>query len=94
MYCYDCGGCIGDPFLGVSIENGEFRISHLTGCWFRTSLHTTFVYDSLVSQFVLIESKSVSGDVISEDESPVHLKEEIIRYHKKITFESYDINEE
>ncbi len=94
LYCYDCGGCIGDPFIGISIENCEFQISHLNGCWFRTSLQTTFAYDSLISQFVLIEHKTVSGNVISEDDSPIHLKEEVIRYNRKITFESYDINVE
>ena len=44
VLCYDCGGQWGDPFDGITINNGYFTLSHHGGSREKWSLFITFKY--------------------------------------------------
>jgi hypothetical protein len=44
VYCVDCGGAMGDPFVDVVITNGYFSIEHFGGSGWRWSRIVTYRY--------------------------------------------------
>ena len=44
VYCIDCGGMMGDPFMGVVIKNGFFTIEHYGGSSWKWTLEVTYKY--------------------------------------------------
>ncbi|TPG66543.1 hypothetical protein EAH73_09065 [Hymenobacter nivis] len=45
VYCIDCGGIMGDPFMGLTIKNGYFTVEHYGGSAQRWTRYVTFKYD-------------------------------------------------
>ena len=46
IYCYDCGGMMGDPYQEIVIKNGYFTVEHYGGSGWRYCGKFTFVYDT------------------------------------------------
>jgi hypothetical protein len=44
VYCIDCGGMMGDPFLKVGIKRGQFSIEHYGGSAWRWTRTITFKF--------------------------------------------------
>lgn len=44
VYCIDCGGMMGDPFMGVVIKKGYFSVEHYGGSSWRWTRIITFKY--------------------------------------------------
>jgi hypothetical protein len=45
VYCVDCGGIIGDPFMGLAIKKGYFTVEHYGGSAQRWTRYVTFRYE-------------------------------------------------
>ncbi|MDJ0365582.1 hypothetical protein QMK33_10485 [Hymenobacter sp. H14-R3] len=45
VYCIDCGGMMGDPFVGLTIKKGYFTVEHYGGSAQRWTRYVTFRYD-------------------------------------------------
>ncbi|GAB3637358.1 hypothetical protein GCM10027422_29480 [Hymenobacter arcticus] len=45
VYCVDCGGIMGDPFMGLAIKKGYFTVEHYGGSAQRWTRYVTFRYD-------------------------------------------------
>ena len=45
VYCVDCGGMMGDPFMGLTIKKGYFTVEHYGGSAQRWTRFVTFRYD-------------------------------------------------
>lgn len=44
VYCVDCGGMMGDPFMGITIKQGYFSVEHYGGSAWRWTRIITFKY--------------------------------------------------
>lgn len=53
VYCIDCGGMMGDPFMGVVIKKGYFSVEHYGGSGWRWTRISTFKYASADQQWYL-----------------------------------------
>jgi hypothetical protein len=78
VLCKICGGVFGDPYDGISINNGTFSIEHYGGSRFRWTRIITFKFDKSSNQFIL---KRDSG--IDYDNGNLDKKSEKRSYNKK-----------
>jgi hypothetical protein len=53
VFCYDCGGAMGDPFQGVVVKNGIFSVEHYGGSAWRWTRIITFKYSPKDSIWLL-----------------------------------------
>jgi len=53
VYCVDCGGMMGDPFMNVVIKNGYFSVEHYGGSSWRWTRIITFKYSPIDSVWYL-----------------------------------------
>jgi hypothetical protein len=72
--CRDCGGIMGDPFQGVTIEKGRFTIEHYGGSSWRWTFHPTFAWSKRDQswQLVRVESASFHASDPESEEKTVH----------------------
>jgi hypothetical protein len=78
VLCKICGGVFGDPYDGISVNNGTFSIEHYGGSRFRWTRIITFKFDKSSNQFIL---KSDAG--INYDNGNLDKKSEKRLYNKK-----------
>jgi hypothetical protein len=53
VYCVDCGGIMGDPFMGLAIKKGYFTVEHYGGSAQRWTRYVTFRYDPAARAWLL-----------------------------------------
>lgn len=53
VYCVDCGGMMGDPFVGLTIKRGYFTVEHYGGSAQRWTRFVTFRYDAAARTWLL-----------------------------------------
>jgi hypothetical protein len=53
IYCVDCGGIMGDPFMGLAIKKGYFTVEHYGGSAQRWTRFVTFKYDPAARTWLL-----------------------------------------
>ena len=53
VYCVDCGGMMGDPFMGLTIRNGYFTVEHYGGSAERWTRFVMFRYDPAARTWLL-----------------------------------------
>ncbi|MGI4865344.1 MAG: hypothetical protein ACRYFZ_15590 [Janthinobacterium lividum] len=53
VYCVDCGGIMGDPFMGLTIKKGYFTVEHYGGSAQRWTRFVTFKYDPVGRAWLL-----------------------------------------
>lgn len=53
VYCVDCGGMMGDPFVGLTIKRGYFTVEHYGGSAQRWTRFVTFRYDAATRTWLL-----------------------------------------
>lgn len=72
--CRDCGGIMGDPFQGISIQPGRFTIEHYGGSSWRWTAHYTFAWSrrDQALQLVRVETSSFHASEPDETETTVH----------------------
>lgn len=89
VYCFDCGGMMGDPFVGITIKNGYFSVEHYGGSSWRWSRIITYKYSKKDNEWFLHKDGSESFHA-SEPE----VTESNIRTTKdfgQVKFEDFDI---
>ncbi|MGK0388359.1 MAG: hypothetical protein ACI94Y_001087 [Maribacter sp.] len=60
VLCKDCGGAMGDPYIGISIKNGYFSAEHHGGSNWRWTRIMTFKYDAKKKDWFLHKDGGVS----------------------------------
>lgn len=53
VYCVDCGGMMGDPFMRLAIKKGYFTVEHYGGSAQRWTRFVTFKYDPAARTWLL-----------------------------------------
>lgn len=53
VYCVDCGGILGDPFMNLAIKKGYFTVEHYGGSAQRWTRFVTFKYDPAARTWLL-----------------------------------------
>lgn len=92
VYCVDCGGIMGDPFAGLSIQKGSFTISHYAGSAWRWTKDITYNYSEKEKDWFLEEIGSSSFHT----SDPEKVEEKVLtkKDFGKVKFQNYDIYKE
>lgn len=62
VLCKICGGVFGDPFEGITIENGVFTLDFRGGSRRRWTRHISFKLDKKSGQFILYQDIGIDYD--------------------------------
>ena len=62
VYCVDCGGMMGDPFMHLAIKKGYFTVEHYGGSAQRWTRFVTFKYDPAARTWLLHRDGSEQFD--------------------------------
>ncbi len=93
VYCIDCGGIMGDPYMGIVIKNGYFSVEHYGGSAWRWTRIITYKYSKEENNWYLHKDGSESFNANEPEKVESTIK--TIKDFGKISFESFDIyNEE
>ena len=92
VYCYDCGGMMGDPYQGVTIKDGYFSIEHYGGSAWRWTRIITFRFSKDCDYWFLHRDGGESFHVSEPDGGTdfMRTKEDF----GKVKFEDFDIFKE
>ncbi|MDZ4845680.1 MAG: hypothetical protein SH857_09040 [Chitinophagales bacterium] len=87
VLCFGCGGVMGDPYTGITVQNNSFTIAHSGGSAWRWSRVITFKYDKKLRNYILHEDTGESFHATEPDKAESHT------YRKemwgKVEFEEY-----
>jgi len=90
--CLTCGGMMGDPYVGISISDKSFSVSHYGGAVWRWGRVSTFSRNAN-GIWVLIEDENETFNAVNEERT-----RETVKTTSKdfgvITFEQYDFDKE
>ena len=92
VYCVDCGGMMGDPFMQVVIKNGYFSIEHYGGSTWRWTRIITFKYSSADNYWYL--HKDGGDSFHASDPENVTTKVRTTKDFGKVPFDKFDIYKE
>ena len=90
VYCYTCGGMMGDPFMGLVIKNGYFSIEHYGGSAWRWTRTITFKYSPADSTWCLHKDGHESFNVNDEKEKKT-TKIYTVKNFGKVPFDKFDV---
>lgn len=93
VYCIDCGGIMGDPFMDIVIKKGYFSVEHYGGSAWRWERTTTFKYSSTDSTWYLHKDGHKSFHTGDEPEK-VETKIKTTKDFGKVPFDKFDIYKE
>lgn len=92
VYCVDCGGMMGDPFMDVVIKNGYFSVEHYGGSAWRWTRIVTFRYSASDKTWYLHKD---GGDSFHASEpEKVESKVRTTKEFGKVRFDEFDIYKE
>jgi len=92
VYCIDCGGMMGDPFMEVVIKKGYFSIEHYGGSGWRWTRTITFKYSTTDNYWYLYKD---GGDSFHAAEpEKVATKVKTTKDFGKVPFDKFDIYKE
>ena len=92
VYCVDCGGMMGDPFMGVTIKNGYFSIEHYGGSSWRWTRIITYKYNKQENEWFLHKDGSVSFHASDPETEETKIK--TTKDFGRVKFENFDIYKE
>lgn len=72
IYCLECGGAMGDPYLGIECKKGEFIIYHFGGSGWRWNMKHKYKYSASEQTWFLVEKSTNSYH--SADHEKVHAR--------------------
>jgi hypothetical protein len=55
VLCFNCGGLLGDPFMGIVIKNGYFSVEHYGGSSWRWTRVITYKYSAADGRWYLFK---------------------------------------
>jgi len=68
VYCYNCGGLIGDPYNGIEIHEGSFTVYHYGGSNWRWTRNLTFRFDRELHDWFLEIDQSESFHIFEPEQ--------------------------
>ncbi len=88
VLCKGCGGIFGDPYEGITINNGYFSVEHYGGSSWRWTRIITFKYDSKSKKFKLHRDAGTSYHTSDPNKYEDHInnKEDF----GKVTFNEFN----
>lgn len=89
VYCVNCGGMMGDPYMGVVIKKGYFSIEHYGGSAWRWTRIITFKYSTADKNWYL--HKDGGDSYHTSDPDKVETKIRTTKEFGKIAFDKFDI---
>ena len=89
VYCFDCGGVMGDPFMGIIIKNGYFSVEHYGGSSWRWTRIITYKYSKQDKEWFL--HKDGSESFHASEPQKVETKIKTTKDFGQIKFEEFDI---
>jgi len=92
VYCKNCGGMLGDPFMGITIKNGYFSVELSGGSGDRWSRIITFKYIAEENKWLLHKDGTDSYQAIEPDK--VTSKMLTTKDFGKVAFEDFDVYKE
>jgi hypothetical protein len=92
VYCIDCGGMMGDPFMDIVIKKEYFSIEHYGGSGWRWTRTITFKYSPADNYWYL--HKDGGDSFHAADPDKVTTKVRTTKDFGKIPFDKFDIYRE
>ena len=92
VYCIDCGGMMGDPYMGTTIKNGSFSVEHHGGNSWRWTRIITYKFSKQDNEWFL--DKDASESFHASEPEKVENKIRTTKDFGKIKFEEFDIYKE
>lgn len=92
VYCIDCGGIMGDPFVGVTIKDGYFSVEHYGGSSWRWTRIITFKYSKSDKDWFLYKDGADSFHASEPEKIETTIKTK--KDFGVIPFKKYDIYKE
>lgn len=92
VYCIDCGGIMGDPFMNVVIKNGYFSIEHAGGSNWRWTRTVTFRYSAPDGEWYL--HKDGGDNFHASEPEKVTTKIKTVKDFGKVALGEFDIYKE
>ena len=99
VYCFNCGGMMGDPYVGITVKGNYFSVEHYGGSGGgRWSKIVTYKFDSQHSEWFLHQDGSEffgwNPNTDPDAEAIIKTGEKILTSDDfgKVTFEKYNIN--
>ncbi|MCU0385306.1 MAG: hypothetical protein MUE38_04710 [Flavihumibacter sp.] len=89
VYCVNCGGMMGDPYMQIIIKKGYFSIEHYGGSAWRWTRIITFKYSSAEKYWYLHKDGGVSYHTSDPDKVEMNIK--TTKEFGKIAFDKFDI---
>ena len=60
VLCAQCGGIMGDPYIGIELTSGVLKIYHMGGSSWRWTNNLTFHYSRIDNQLQLVKQEQSS----------------------------------
>lgn len=92
VYCFDCGGMMGDPFVNVVIREGYFSVEHYGGSAWRWTRTVTFKYSPSDTYWYLHKDGGDSFHAADAENITTEIRTE--KDFGKIPFDKFDIYKE
>jgi hypothetical protein len=92
VYCIDCGGVMGDPFMEVVIKKGYFSIEHYGGSSWRWTRTITFKYSPADNYWYLHKDGGDSFHAAEPEKTTTKVK--TTKDFGKVPFDKFDIYKE
>lgn len=92
VYCIDCGGMMGDPYMGITIKNGYFSVEHYGGSALRWTNIITFKYSKQANEWFL--HKDGTDIFHASEPEKVESKIRTTKDFGNVKFEEFDIYKE
>jgi hypothetical protein len=89
VYCVNCGGMMGDPYMQIVIKKGYFSIEHYGGSAWRWTRIITFKYSTNDKQWYLYKDGGDSYHTSDLDKVETNIK--TTKEFGKIAFDKFDI---
>ncbi|MCF1716185.1 hypothetical protein L0U88_16205 [Flavihumibacter sp. RY-1] len=89
VYCVNCGGMMGDPYMGIVIKKGYFSIEHYGGSAWRWTRIITFKYSTADKNWYLNKDGGVYYHTTEPDKMETNIK--TTKEFGKIAFDKFDI---
>lgn len=92
VYCIDCGGMMGDPFMQIVIKKGYFSVEHYGGSAWRWTRTITFKYSPADNYWYL--HKDGGDSFHAAEPEKVTTKVHTTKDFGKVPFDKFDIYKE
>lgn len=90
VYCYECGGIFGDPFVDITINDNSFTIEHYGGSVWRWTRSITYKYSKSDNEWYLYSD--VSENFHLDNPEKIEIENLTVKNFGIVKFENFNIN--